>query len=169
MATLDSKAELLATIREERENIQRLVAEAGDRLEQPGAAGDWTLKDVIAHLNGWRWRSVGRLEAALAGLDAFHTPWPRELGEGDDYEAVNQWLYEHYRQTPANEVVRESEETFDRLVTAVSALSDDALFTPGRYRWLEGEALGPGVIGGVASHYHDEHEADILAWLSPTG
>jgi hypothetical protein len=166
MTRLDSKAGLLATIREERENIARLVDKAGKRLEQPGATGDWTLKDVLAHLNGWRWRSVARLEAALAGIDTYHTIWPRELEDADDYESINQWLYEQYRNTPADEVTRESNETFDRLDAAVSALSEEALFTPGRYSWLGDEALGPAVIGGVASHFHDEHEADLRTWLA---
>lgn len=166
MTTVDSKAGLLATIREERENIARLVDTAGKRLEQPGAAGDWTLKDVLAHLNGWRWRSVTRLEAALAGIDTYHTIWPREFEDADDYESINQWLYERYRNVPSEEVIRESNETFDRLDAAVSALSEDTLFTPGRYSWLGGEALGPAVIGGVASHFHDEHEADLREWLT---
>ena len=166
MTTLESKAGLLATVREERENIARLVDKAGKRLEQPGATGDWTLKDVLAHLTGWRWRSVARLEAALAGIDTYHTIWPRELEESDDYEPINQWLYEQYRNTPADVVIRESNETFDRIEAAVSALSEDALFTPGRYGWLHGEALGPAIIGGVASHFHNEHEADLRAWLA---
>lgn len=166
MTTVDSKAGLLATIREERENIARLVDTAGKRLDQPGAAGDWTLKDVLAHLIGWRWRSVTRLEAALAGIDTYHTIWPREFEDADDYESINQWLYERYRNAPSEEVIRESNETFDRLDAAVSALSEDTLFTPGRYSWLGGEALGPAVIGGVASHFHDEHEADLREWLT---
>jgi hypothetical protein len=88
------------------------------------------------------------------------------MEEADDFESINQWLYERYSNIPAAEVIRESDETFDRLDAAVSALSDGALFTPGRYRWLGDEALGPAIIGGVASHFHDEHEADLRAWLA---
>ena len=36
-------------------------------LEQPGAMGDWTFKDVAAHLTAWRRRTVVRLEAAARG------------------------------------------------------------------------------------------------------
>ena len=165
MANLDSKAGLLATIREERENVERLVTAAGDRIEEPGVTGDWTLKDIIGHLSGWRWRTVGRMEAAASGTESYTTLWPRELEENDDYQPVNDWLYERNRDLSAAEVLRESRETFDRLEVATAALPDDVLFTPGRFSWMEGKALGPGLIGGIVSHFHDEHEADLRRWL----
>ncbi len=48
---VSSKAQLQAVIWRMRADLERLVAEAGPtRMDLSGAAGDWTLKDVIAHL-----------------------------------------------------------------------------------------------------------------------
>ena len=66
--TPTTKTELLERIDAERAGWETLLSEVGEaRMEQPGAAGDWTFKDVVAHLNGWRKRTVDRLQAASRG------------------------------------------------------------------------------------------------------
>ena len=43
--------QLLAVMRTARSNWDALVAEAGEaRLTEPGVEGDWSLKDIIAHI-----------------------------------------------------------------------------------------------------------------------
>ena len=55
-------------IDEVRARWRRLVADVGpDRLEEPGAMGDWTFKDVAAHLTAWRRRTIDRVEALVRG------------------------------------------------------------------------------------------------------
>ena len=61
MTETPSKRALLEQIERERAFWEGLVAEVGEaRMLQPGATGEWTFKDVVAHLNGWRvrhWRA----------------------------------------------------------------------------------------------------------------
>lgn len=163
-----SKADLLEAIRIQRANIDRVVDEAGDRMEESGAMDDWTLKDVVAHLTGWRQNSVARMEAAVNNGPLL-LPWRNDDagagGEEDDYEPINQRMYETNRNRPVSEVLLESRDSFDRLEAAVSTLSEDDLFTPGRYPWLPDHALGPAVIDGTVDHFHGEHEAGIRAFL----
>ena len=40
---------------------------APTRMDQPGVAGQWSVKDVVAHLASWRKRTVARLQAAARG------------------------------------------------------------------------------------------------------
>lgn len=167
MTNLNSKAGLLETIRDERNTIELVLVAAGDRAGQPGAASDWTIKDVLAHLNGWRWLSVARLEAARDGADSVTLPWPAELGDGEvDYESVNQWIYQKNRETSLDDIAQEARETFDRLTAAVSALAEDDLLSPGRFSQVTEDPIGPAIVGGIASHVHDEHEPDLRAWLA---
>ena len=50
-----NKAELLAWLREEHRQWQALLDEIGpERLELPGVAGRWSMKDIVGHLNGWQ-------------------------------------------------------------------------------------------------------------------
>jgi hypothetical protein len=45
------RAELLAELKSEQEAWERLLGEVGeDRMEEPGVAGAWSIKDIVAHL-----------------------------------------------------------------------------------------------------------------------
>jgi predicted DNA-binding transcriptional regulator YafY len=63
-----TKEKLLEELRSSRQEWKALLAEVGeDRMTQPGAAGDWSVKDVAAHLNTFvRWYATAA-EAALRG------------------------------------------------------------------------------------------------------
>lgn len=168
MPELKTREQLLETVHELRVELARVITEAGpERLDVAGSIGDWSLKDVIAHLTIWRMRTAVRLEAGMTGAEPA-APWPAELEQGDEeaeVDAINNWWYERNRDRPFEQVLRESNDTFERVERALSQLSDDALFTVSRFPWLEGHALGPGVIGGTYDHWYEEHAAPIRAWL----
>ena len=166
MEQLNSRAALLDAVRGLREELERVVAEAGEaRMEQPGSFGEWTFKDLIAHLTGWRQTTAARLEAGLRGEEPVF-PWPDHLDEEDDLGDINRWFFETNRDKPLAAVLRESRETFERVERAIAALPEDDLLQPGRFPWLGGAALGPAVVHGTLGHYHEEHEPDIRAWLA---
>ncbi len=166
MEPLNSREALLDAVRGLREELERVVAEAGKaRMEQPGSFGEWTFKDLIAHLTGWRQTTAARLEAGLRGEEPVF-PWPAQLDEEDDLDAINRWFFETNRDKPLAAVLRESRETFERVERAIAALPEDDLLEPGRFPWLGGAALGPAVVRGTLGHYHEEHEPDIRAWLA---
>ena len=149
---------------------EALVAEAGDdRMNVPGAAGDWTFKDVLAHLNGWRTRTVARLEAAARGEEPAPPPWPADLDDDTDegVEAINRWIYEQNQDRPAAEILSASREQFRRTRAAVAAIPEDELVTPARFPWLGGAPLCA-VLDGSFEHLHEEHEPAIRAWLAAT-
>ena len=155
-----AKESLLARIDNEREQWQRLVTEIGqDRMEEPGPMGEWTFKDLAAHLTGWRERTLARLDAG-PGQEA-QLPWPAELD--DDDEAVNQWLYERDRDRPLDDILIEADTSFERLASAIRALPEEDLITPGRFPWLGEETLADADFFG---HLHEEHESDIRRWLA---
>lgn len=156
---MKTKDDLLAQIHAERDGWHALLAEVGeDRMEQPGPMGDWTFKDLVAHLAGWRERTIGRLEA---GPDREPpTPWPATLTEDDE---INAWIYEQNRDRPLREVLADADAQFERLSAAVAALPEGDATTPGRFVWLEGRAL---VDGDFFGHLHEEHEPSIRAWLA---
>ena len=134
--------------------------------DRPGAMGDWTFVDVAGHLNGWRARSVGRVEAAANGTEP-PSPWPQDLNDETDEgtDEINRWIYEQYHDRPLAEILAESRDQWRRLRAAAEAVPEADLLTPGRYPWLSDYPLGE-VINGAAAHLHEEHEADIRNWLS---
>jgi hypothetical protein len=163
---LTTRAGLLAALKDLRADIEGVVREAGERRAvQPGAFEELSLKDVVAHLNGWRQLSAARLEAALAhGEPAM--PWPGALDEDHDLDAINRWFYETNRDKSLAEIMNDSRDTFERCERAIIALPEADLFTAGRFPWLGEYVLGPAVVSGTLQHFHEDHEAEIRAWLA---
>jgi Protein of unknown function (DUF1706) len=159
-----TKDEVIAAIARERDAWEALLAEVGeDRMLEPGPMGAWTFKDLVAHLPGWRSRSLDRLEAAARGEPEPPPPWPAELETDDE---INDWIQAANRDRPLADVLRDSRASFARLAEAVRALPDHDLDDPRRFPGLEGQALGPAVLSGdFFAHLHEEHEPSIRAWL----
>lgn len=159
MSDTKGKDKLLAQIRAEHEKWRMLLAEIGEeRMEQPGPMGDWTFKDLVAHLSGWRERTIRRLEAGPGQEPP--TSWPSNLTDDDE---INAWFYEQNRDRPLGDVLADYDAHFGRLATAIAALPDEDITTPGRFDWVGGEALAD---VDFFDHLHEEHEPSIRAWLA---
>ena len=156
-----SKQALLAALQAENQHWIALLSQIGEaHMADPGVAGDWSLKDIIAHLTGWRKRTVVRLQAAQRGDPEPPPPWPVHLQTDDE---INAWIYERNRHLSVQEVLADSAETFQQLVRAIAELPEAALTDPHRFAWTEGEVLSAAALFG---HFHEEHEPDIRAWLA---
>jgi len=164
--TEPSKGQVLAAIERERADWETLLAEVGEaRMLEPGAMGEWTFKDLVAHLTGWRARSLQRLEAVAKGQAEPPPPWPADRASDDD--KINDWLYEVNRDRLLGEVIGESRESYARLAEIIQLLPDEVLSDPDRFPSLEGQALGSAIVSGdYFGHLHEEHEPAIRRWLA---
>ena len=166
-----AQSEVLARIDQERAWWEGLLAEIGEeRMEQPGVTGDWTFKDVVAHLSGWQRRTLDRLQAVRNDQPAPASPWPAEFDAIDDedesVQRINDWLYERNRERPLAEILAESRRQWDELREITSALPETTLNDPARFPGLDGESLAQSVMSGsLLSHFHEEHEPSIRTWL----
>jgi hypothetical protein len=171
MNTTIHKAALLDQIERERLVWEQLVRAVGEeRMEQPGAVGAWSFKDVVAHLNGWRVRTLARLDAARTGAEPAPPPWPADLDEDSDagLAQINAWIERAGRERSLEEVLGEARRSFDQMRDAVLALSEEDLADPNRFSWMGGQPVGF-VIGYAFGHFHEEHEPDLSAWLDRSG
>lgn len=103
----DQLSDLVSTLRDEWEAT---IAELGPGgLERPGAAGEWRVRDVLAHMNCWdRWQ-LAQLRCAFSG----ETPTDDELNGGlvfppnDDMreDAMNAMFYAANHRRPLADIV----------------------------------------------------------------
>jgi hypothetical protein len=164
MTSTTNKPALLVLIEHERAAWEALLVAVGrERMEQPGADGDWTFKDVVAHLMGWRRLSLMRLEAAVHNRTPGAPPWPSGLTEEHDTDSINAYFVETGRRTTLDTLLEETAQSFERMRAAVVALPERALYDTGRYPWLGGWPLAA-VVEHSFAHFH-EHEALIETWL----
>ncbi len=165
MTPTTRRAELLEQIERERRIWERLLAEADEaRMTEPGVMGDWSFKDVVAHLSGWRVLTLARLEAAAEGREPEPPPWPAGLNEHVDQDRINDWIYRASLDRSLQDVLAAYSQSFERMRAAVAGLSDQALTDRGHYPWLGGYPL-EAVLHGTFGHFHDDHEPELREWL----
>lgn len=130
------------------------------RMELPGVNGAWSIKDIIGHLTTWHRDLVVLLQAYNRGDADAPTPWPIEL-EGED--EINAWIYEYHRQRPLDAVLEESRQVIEELIAAIKNLPEDVhIETEGRVIHVGDKRFA---AGAFFDHFHDDHEADLRAWL----
>jgi hypothetical protein len=141
---------------------EALLRDIGEEhMTQPGVAGEWSIKDIVAHLTGWRRRTVGRFQAALRREPPPPPLWPSHLQTDDE---INAWIYAANRDRPLADVLRESRDVLQQLVETLDAFPAADLLDPARFPWLGGEDL-PLTGAAFFAHFHEEHEPDMRAWL----
>ncbi|HYH92692.1 MAG TPA: maleylpyruvate isomerase N-terminal domain-containing protein [Candidatus Saccharimonadales bacterium] len=157
-----ARARLIAHLRDVQQRWRGLAADVGkERMEQPGAMGDWTFKDVASHLTGWRRRTILRLRAAAAGEPEPPNPWPAELGDAED-DVINAWMHDRTKDDRLDAVLAEADGVYDDFIAVVETLPAELLTDPDRFGWMEGVALADGDFSG----HLDEHEPDVRRWLA---
>lgn len=133
--------------------------------------GNWTFKELLAHVIGWRTLTLARLEAAADGTGAPTPPWPAgmtdETDEGTD--EINAWFSAQSHRASLAEVAGQMETQLAALRGAIERIPDDDLFTPGRFASIDPAfaqlPLGPALIGYSIEHVHGEHAPALEAWL----
>ena len=156
-----NKAKLLRELQEEYQIWQALLDQIGPaRMDQPGVAGAWSIKDIVAHLTGWRRRTVGRLQALQRGQPEPAPPWPAHLQTDDD---INAWIYQSRQSYSVSEVLDESHQVFQQLLAVIESLPEDVLAEVHRLPWMEGQPFN---AAEFFAHFHEEHEPDMRAWLA---
>jgi hypothetical protein len=163
------KSELLKWLQEEYRQWEAFLDQIGlARMDQPGVNGDWSMKDIVAHLTGWQPRLIARIQAAQRGEGEPPSPWPAQLQNDDE---INAWIYEANRGRSAREVLDESRRVFQQLLAVIEGLPDEVRIDEVRndrtyYLVCLGDERFP--AGEFFDHFHDDHEPDIRAWLART-
>ena len=123
MGTTISKTQLLAELNNENAAWLALLDDIGEaNMTQPEVAGGWSIKDIVAHLTGWRRRTVRLFQAMLNHEPDFTPPWPPELQDDDE---INAWIYEANRDRPLADVLSDLREVFQQFMDVVAAFPDD--------------------------------------------
>ncbi|MBI4905375.1 MAG: ClbS/DfsB family four-helix bundle protein [Acidobacteria bacterium] len=146
-----TKSELLTAMERE----YRLLMESIGSVDEanrtvPGVCHQWSVKDVIAHLVGWKkmlltWWAEG-LEGGNPRTPAADLKW-------NQTPELNRRIYEQWRDVPWDEVLREFESTWQALHLLAVATSEADLFRKGLYPWMRVWPLARWISANTSSHY----------------
>jgi uncharacterized damage-inducible protein DinB len=155
------KTLFISTLRKAREEWEALLAQVGEeQMLQPGAAGKWSVKDVIAHVT-WG-------EREIAPVMRTHVLAGSELWNLSDDER-NEIMYQQNRDRSLHEIMNEEQQAYADLLAAARTLSDEDLNDSHRYKQMPEEWVPWQLYAGnTFKHFHD-HMPSIREWLAQRG
>jgi hypothetical protein len=135
------------------------------QMTEPGFAGAWSLKDVIAHIMVFERWTADHLEASARG-EALpeQVPWGPPDGNTADVDAQNATFYRHFRETPLDDVLALAREHHQRLVAGIERLAESDMHDAEKYAWTRGQPVWQAIRGDSFKHY-DDHQPAVRAWL----
>jgi hypothetical protein len=157
-----TKQQLIATLRERRMAWDATMARVpSQRMAEPGVDGTWSVKDIVAHLGYYERWYADRMGEMLRG-ERYE---PNEL-DRLHYEDRNVRVYEQNRDRPADELLRESREAFERLIAAVEAHDESFLIEPQGFEGAPGPQFVWKMLRGDVYDHYGPHIAAVERWLA---
>jgi len=154
-----NKDEILDALEDEREKILEAIENLSDQdLKEPGVIGEWSVKDILAHLSAWE----GELVKLLWQVEQGQNPSSVHFSELPVDELNAKWQ-EANRSRPWERVLADFEAVRKQTVRRVSELEEQDLNDPQRYSWLQGYPLWEWIANDSFKH-EAEHTAQILEW-----
>jgi hypothetical protein len=155
-----TKTELLEKIRSSREAlVKTLDSVPPERRDQPGVSGDWSVKDILVHLNYWE----GQLVTLLFQLRSAAPPATVHFG-GKDVDAINAAWFQQGRTRPWEAAWRDFTGLGIQIPRRVGEFTQAELTTVKFHPKLKGLPLTTWIASDSFEH-EDEHRAAIEGWL----
>ncbi len=98
------------------------------RLTEPGVTGDWSVKDILAHVTTWEEEALKHLPLIMAGGR------PPRYATSGGIDAFNARMTEQKRGLSLSDVRRQLDETHRRLVDFIRSAPEDQLAGETRFR-----------------------------------
>ncbi len=151
------KNKLLGLIQAERIHLESLLGHLSNRqMLHTAVQGEWTIKDIFAHITAWEQRLLTWLQATKRN----ETPIRPEPGATwDDIDRINECSYQASRNRQLNDVLRDARHSYQQVLEMVQSFSEEDLTQPGRYTWTEDAPLWLSIKSNTYEHYHEHAEA----------
>jgi hypothetical protein len=120
------------------------------QLLAPGVSGEWSVKDIVAHVTAWEQEALKFLPLILEGGRP-----PRYSVTYGSIDAFNARVAEQKRGVSWDELIREMEDTHRRLVDYVRNAPDEELARETRFRRR---------LGWDSYKHYPQHEKAIREW-----
>jgi len=102
---------------------------SSSRLTEPGVAGDWSVKDIVAHVTWWEEEALRHLPLIIAGGRP-----PRYSVAYGGIDAFNAMMAERKRDVPLSDVLTQQHDTHRRLIDFIQSVSEDQFTRETRFR-----------------------------------
>ncbi len=146
-----SKDQLLEQARQNWEKLQAEVDQlTEDQITEADIVGDWSVKDVLAHLTEWQKMTLAWYCAGKAG----ETPiTPSETYTWRQIPDLNRAIYEKHKDSSLDKIQANLLASHKETINIIEQISNEELFTPKVYKWTKSTTLGSYFTSATSSHY----------------
>ena len=128
---------------------------------QSGVIGEWSVKDVLAHLVDWEQRCLNWIEASFRG-ETPETPAPGMTWK--DIDILNQQIFAKHRNRTLEAVLDEFNSSYQAILKTVEDISEEDLTNPHRFGWRAGRPLWKLIASNTYNHYRWA-KTEIHKWM----
>jgi hypothetical protein len=155
-----TSARLLSIMQAERAEWEDLLAQVGEaRMTEPGVEGQWSVKDIVAHLTWYECTFVEGAQTVMRG-----EPFVRTGLRALEMDERNERIAAASRTRPLRDVLADSRQVFDQVLAVVRVCPDDVLNDGRRFGLPDDGPPWVLVANNTYAHYR-EHGRAIRAWL----
>ena len=152
------KTTFISALTESRTQWDALLAQIDEQwMLEPGAEGNWSVKDIIAHIMWYEQEMVPLMQArSLIGSELWN------LSQDERNEAI----YQQYRDHPLHELISQEQQTYAQLLAEAKTLSDEDLNDPHRFKDMPDDWTPWRIMAGNSFTHYPDHISSIRAWLA---
>jgi hypothetical protein len=151
------RREFLETQQKQHAAWEKLLGEIKPaEMLTPGVVGEWSVKDLIAHVTWYEREMLPVLaQRALVGSELWDEP----------LDVRNQTIYEQNKDRTLDEVLEDSRQVYAALWNELQTLSDEDLIDPGRFKEWPPEWPPWELLASNTFQHYEEHIPELQVWV----
>lgn len=156
---MNCRADLLDAIQTGYASFRRWLEQVDEkRFAKPGALGNWSVADMLAHILVHEQRMVQWLaESLCAGRPV--GPQPFDMPE-PELTALNAEIHAENRGRNVPDLLRALDVAHHKVLELVDAAPEEFLFDQSRFHLRNGEPLWEAVAANTIDHYAEHRRSD---------
>jgi hypothetical protein len=159
-----TKKELIEELRAERARLEALLGDlTNEQMEIPGVQGEWSVKDIIAHITVWEHRGIDWLRAVANGKEP-QVPEPGYTQR--DQKALNLQTYQENRERPLQEILNEFKRSFPILMKEVEDIAEEQLDRTFQGEWTRDQLITGWHIAAWRFWHYRSHREHVEQWMA---
>lgn len=140
---------------------------AVEQMIEPNVVGEWSIKDLVAHLVYWNRLPVQEIEAALNGVEpsTVVNRTDDDVTQPEQVNAINERVVEESYNDSVGDVMANFAHSYQLLLQTVNHLPDSAFEIGGEIERLLGDTIEDTLNNNTYEHWA-EHRTQVEAWMT---
>jgi hypothetical protein len=145
-----TKTELLKSIREERQRLEKSLQGLTDAdMVRTTKPSEWSVKDILAHVSAWEQYFLERYQTGLRGEKQVMPEWSKP----GVIDAINKEFYEGNFNRKLSDVKKKFRASHKTILKTVEKIPEEDMFTLAKYDWTGKNTLADYIIVNTSEHY----------------